>query len=455
MNSWIFCIADIANLFLMERTLLVSYPRHKAWVKNDRIYRIGIFCVLTLVYIFTFQASSSSFLQNTVLYPVVLALYTFLFLDEDFFLCLSQLLLFTSIKATMPSLLSGILDLLNRSWDIVGMSSALFDSQTALQTYDVYTRILTPLCMFGFHFYLIRFATKETEKIPASYWLTIVFASVSAIGWSLYSFPEYYSEDTGIWLRAAISLCFLMINLMVCYLFYRITKQYTENLELKVLQLEHAANEDMNQMYLNLRQVRHDLANHIGIMECLLKEKHYEDLEDYFQSLEKNEYKVLRTIETGNVTINAMLNRKVSEIQEQGISIQTKVIVPPKSSISDSDLCAILNKLLANASEAVQTIGNGKIELNVLPKSGYLTIQCVNTVATNPLKENPHLHSTKGASPYHGLGLKIIRRLVNHYDGIFSIHADDREFCVDIMLPLLDIDMTQEHTSAKTKRFAS
>ena len=444
MNKWIFFIADILSLFLMNKTLLDSYPTHKKWIKYPKLCRYTIFFVLCLTYYLYNSLQSTTFQVNTFLYPAILAVYAFVFLDENFFACLSQILLFTSIKAILPPLLSGVTEFMEaKSPAFLSWIIALFDISEYGATsfaYDFATRLLPSVLMIGFYFYLTRFSVKEVEKFPSCYWLTLGFSSVFCIVWGLCSFPEYFATEYAAFIRSTVSLGLLMINLMVYYLFYRITMQYKENLELKVMQqrisMDTASNEEMNHLYLNLRKVRHDLLNHIGIMDSLLKEKHYKELEDYFASIQQKEYPTLHYLETGNIAVNALLNRKVHTIQELGISVHTKVIVPSQSSIEDTDLCAILANLLDNASEAVQSVENGAIELTVGPHTGYLVIQSSNTVKEDPLKVNPFLLSTKGSSPFHGLGLKIIKNTVHKYDGIFSVTTEDHLFRVKIMIPL-------------------
>lgn len=444
MNTWIFFIADILSLFLMHKTLFDSYPHHKKWVKYPVVSRYAILFILCVTYYLYNRFQSTTFEINTFLYPAILTVYAFLFLDENFFACLSQILLFTSIKSTLPALLGGVTGFLDSHNFLSSFVSflGLPEYGATSFSYDFSTRLLPSLLMVGAYFYLTHFAVKEKEKFPVSYWITMGFTSVFCIVWGLCSYPEYFAAEYASFIRCTVSFGLLTINVMVYYLFYRITTQYKENLELKVLQqrisLDNASNEEMNHLYLNLRKVRHDLLNHIGIMDSLLKEKHYTELEHYFASIQQKEYPTLHYLETGNIAVNALLNRKVHTIRELGIPIHAKVIVPPQSAIQDTDLCAILANLLDNASEAVQTIRHGSIELTVGPHTGYLVIQSSNTVEADPLKVNPFLRSTKGNSPFHGLGLKIIKNTTKKYDGMISIDTKDHRFCVKIMLPLID-----------------
>lgn len=434
----------------MQKTVLDSYPTHKSWVKYPTACRYAFLFILFLTYFLCNKFHASTFLLNTLLYPAMLVLYSFVFLDENIFACLSQTLLFISIKSTLPGLFTGTTELLDNSTfsplsSVVSFCASLFGISEYGETsfaYDITSRLLPSLTMIIFYFYLTHFAVKGKEKFPFSYWMTLCFTSLFSIVWGFCSYPEYFAVEYATLIRCTVSLGLLIINLMVYYLFYRITTQYKENLELKVLQqrisLDNASNEEMNHLYLSLRQVRHDLLNHIGIMDSLLKDKHYQELENYFASIQQNEYRTLHYLETGNIAVNALLNRKVQAIQELEIPIHAKVLIPPQSNIDDTDLCAILANLLDNASEAVHALHHGSIELSVGPHTGYLVIQSTNTIEEDPLKSNPLLHSTKGNSPFHGLGLKIVKNIVKKYDGMISIDTKDYKFCVKIMLPFTE-----------------
>ena len=444
MNKWIFFIADILSIFLMYKTLFTSPPNHKKWVKYPTVCRRGIFLFLCATYFFYNYFQSVTFQINTFLYPSILILYALFFLDENFFACLSQVLLFVSIKSILPALFGGVTSFLDNTPFFSSIASFLHLSEYGVTSfsYDFSTRLLPSLSMIGFYFYLTHFSVNDTENLPFSYWMTLGFTSIFGIIWSLCSFPEYFAPEYATFIRCTVSFGLLTINLMVYYLFYRITIQHKENLELKVLQqrisLDNAANQEMNQLYLNLRKMRHDLLNHIGIMDSLLKEKHYEELQNYFFSVQKKEYPVLHYLETGNIAVNALLNRKIHMIHELGIEIHAKVLVPAQSNIEDTDLCTIIGNLLDNAFEAVQTIKHGTIDLASEPRAGYLVIQISNTIKEDPLKLNPLLSSTKGNSPFHGLGLKIVKNTVEKYDGMFSIDTKDCHFSVKIMLPITE-----------------
>ena len=141
MNKWIFFIADILSIFLMYKTLFTSHPNHKKWVKYPTV-------------------CSRTFQINTFLYPSILILYALFFLDENFFACLSQVLLFVSIKSILPALFGGVTSFLDNTPFFSSIASFLHLSEYGVTSfsYDFSTRLLPSLSMIGFYFYLTHFS---------------------------------------------------------------------------------------------------------------------------------------------------------------------------------------------------------------------------------------------------------------------------------------------------------
>ncbi len=73
--------------------------------------------------------------------------------------------------------------------------------------------------------------------------------------------------------------------------------------------------------------------------------------------------------------------------------------------------------------------------MDIHPLKGYLVFCVTNSVDHDVLKENPHLLTTKEDADSHGLGLRIIRRIVKQNDGIlhFQMDGPDR-FSAQVML---------------------
>lgn len=88
-----------------------------------------------------------------------------------------------------------------------------------------------------------------------------------------------------------------------------------------------------------------------------------------------------------------------------------------KLNISNYDLCVILGNLIDNAIEAVE----GEISPVIYVQMNYIKnlflIKVINTYSKNAIS----YETTKEDSDFHGIGLKSIKRIVDKYNGNFSI----------------------------------
>lgn len=57
-----------------------------------------------------------------------------------------------------------------------------------------------------------------------------------------------------------------------------------------------------------------------------------------------------------------------------------------------------------------------------------------NSVAENPLKENPNFLTTKENKEIHGFGMQIIRNVAEKYQGMIQIDATDERMKINVLL---------------------
>ena len=133
-------------------------------------------------------------------------------------------------------------------------------------------------------------------------------------------------------------------------------------------------------------------------------------------------------------------------MENRGINLKCSIIIPPSLNIADVDLCILFGNLIDNAVEACERIvepGRKKfIVLNVNIKKDYLFIDIANSF-TGEVKKQNNIYScllyTSDAADerYCGIGLFNIRKIVEKYNGEFSVSHSDNVFSVSVMLSLL------------------
>ena len=59
--------------------------------------------------------------------------------------------------------------------------------------------------------------------------------------------------------------------------------------------------------------------------------------------------------------------------------------------------------------------------MDIRREKAYLRVEVVNATAGDVLADNPDLNTTKDDQSSHGLGLKIERNIIAHYEGMYQV----------------------------------
>lgn len=194
---------------------------------------------------------------------------------------------------------------------------------------------------------------------------------------------------------------------------------------------------EVENMYLQMRTLRHDYKNHLQVMKAHLEMGEYQELADYINCLSDALVEVEKLIETGNVRLDAILNSKISLARSLEIGVNVKVVLPSRLPVSDHDLCILLGNLLDNAIEGCQSQKEGeerflRVYIGLLKEQLYISV--TNSHATVIKKEKGRYFSTK--DPGRGLGMGSIDSIAAKYKGFVNRQNDNSVFATEILLPL-------------------
>lgn len=202
--------------------------------------------------------------------------------------------------------------------------------------------------------------------------------------------------------------------------------------------------EEVRNIYQDMRGWRHDYRNHIQMLKAYRSAGKLDKLDNYLSQLDRDLNSVDPLIKTGNVTMDAILNSKLSLAKSLNISVNAKVTAPTQLSVSEIDLCIIIGNLLDNATEACEklSVENRYIRLYIDVKHAHLYIHLMNAVNGKPSKRNGIFLSDKtdgeSGTPVkvHGFGLMRIDRIVAKYGGYLYRAAEEDAFTTEITLPV-------------------
>ena len=195
--------------------------------------------------------------------------------------------------------------------------------------------------------------------------------------------------------------------------------------------------EEVRNIYREMRGWRHDYHNHIQTLKAYRHAEENEKIDDYLTKLDVDLTSVDKLIKSGNVSIDAILNSKLSLAASRKITVNAKAIVPAELTVSEVDLSVILGNLLDNAAEAcikLKDEASRFIRFYIVTNRGHLYI-CVTNASGGRLNRQDGRFITDKPG-FHGLGLMRIDRIVTKYGGYIRRAGEEGAFTTEITLPM-------------------
>lgn len=193
--------------------------------------------------------------------------------------------------------------------------------------------------------------------------------------------------------------------------------------------------EEVLHVHETARRLKHDMKNHIMVVNAYLLEDETEKARQYLSRVMDELNHIYTYIETGNSLLNYVLNQKLWRAHQMGIQIKAQIENLTFAAMESVDFVSLLSNILDNAVEgAGSRTGTPTLSVRVAAKRGYETIQVKNSVAHSVLSDNPKLSSSKGEES-HGYGVRQIRDIVEKYEGLSRFYEEEEMFCVEVMIP--------------------
>ena len=196
--------------------------------------------------------------------------------------------------------------------------------------------------------------------------------------------------------------------------------------------------DEVEVMYRKMRAWRHDYHNHIQALKAYMSLSRYEQAMDYLDGLDKDLSTVDTVLKTGNVMVDAILNSKLSMIQEREIAVDATALVPGDISVSGIDLAVLIGNLLDNAMEACMEIPEEgerfiRIYIDIIKKQLYISV--TNSMKGKAGRRGERFLARKAGN--HGFGLLRIDSIVAKYGGFLNRQTEEGVFATEITLPLV------------------
>ena len=233
-----------------------------------------------------------------------------------------------------------------------------------------------------------------------------------------------------------IALACIITNLGVIYLIEYITESIRIKAENRNLKLEYTYYQELLNNQQEVRKLRHDINNHLGVVSAFLENKDLEGAKEYFESL-SDKFQVSNRQFCNNSIVNAVINSKYNFALENNIDCFFNISIDKVLPIEDIDLCSIFANTLDNAIEASLKINKSsqrKITVKTLLDKGYFSYNITNTIGSKVNFSKGKYISDKEDKKLHGYGIENVRAIVKKYNGIIDINYSETNFEVLIVI---------------------
>ena len=255
-----------------------------------------------------------------------------------------------------------------------------------------------------------------------------------------YNFNQNIHSKSNLIVLAFTVLLMIASSIMLLIVIGKIVQDDKLKLEYELINerinLSHKNYENMIQAQEKLRYVYHDLKNH---MICMKSYDTKEEIISYINNLEFqiNDFENLRN--TGNKTLDIILNDKIHLCKKYNIEFEDSINISKLNFIKENDICAIFANALDNAIEACININDEiekRIEVKATYINGFAVIKFINTKINDIKFTGDRIKTSKEDNKIHGIGLASIKYIVNKYDGEVIVNYSENEFILKIMIPI-------------------
>ena len=182
------------------------------------------------------------------------------------------------------------------------------------------------------------------------------------------------------------------------------------------------------------KKFHHDIDNHMGTLKSMIDDNVSKETVTEYANEIKEEYKEIGTLEyCANPVVNAVIQNKSKQCKQLGIDFNTQIERFDISKFKETDFIALMANVLDNAIEECERIEvKNKVvclKMGSLEKNLFIKVEN-STDKTADMLGN--LTTSKNDKESHGVGMKIIKEIVEKYKGEYMVDIQDGMFVTRI-----------------------
>lgn len=278
---------------------------------------------------------------------------------------------------------------------------------------------------------------KQEGKIPNKFFLWLFFIP---LGSGYIAFSEFYLKIDHIFAMIVISIL-LVFNVIIYELYIKMNDFYIREREnamyAQQMDMIAANTAEQKRMMEEFHEEKHNLVNELIVLKELIGTKRSKEAIENIDEIIKGRYYSERISDTGNSTVDAIINFKYALASESGITFSLKAFIPQELPIAQKDIGVVLGNALDNAIEATKacTQSDKKIEISMgVKKEAWVIV--IRNPYENEIKQDRagEIITSKKDKTRHGYGLKSIRKISEKYQGDAIVDTENNVFTLTVVL---------------------
>ncbi|MBQ8923617.1 MAG: GHKL domain-containing protein [Lachnospiraceae bacterium] len=223
---------------------------------------------------------------------------------------------------------------------------------------------------------------------------------------------------------------------------YQSIKNYEEDKKLEKLlndRIEDTKSHinEVEKLYVDMRSIKHDMANHIQVLKGLVEKNDIKEAEDYLAHMDKQVQEIGLSVKTGNPITDIIISEFDKRFKTDNISFESSFFYPDNANIDAFDISIILNNSLQNSYEAALGLDDSYVKIRSFMKKNIYIIEVKNSFTNELTKdEDTGLYLSAKDGDNHGFGLRNIKTVAEKYYGDIDIEIIDNEFRLLVMMQL-------------------
>lgn len=415
----------------VENIIIVDFIGKYLGYKNEKMIWLKscLFFALSMINVIVVPAVFNSEIASAAILVLLLLGYSIAFLKENIynkvFIVFFNVLIILTINTLMLTVFGWIFNADFNNLAQMRNSARVMLLVTTKFLYFICTRLI------------LKLKKGKGCFLSGKEWLMVLCIFFVTLTIGIMMFEAIWKEDYNDTVLSMFAFGLIFINVITYSLLSRLSRDNARKTELAILEIQlHEQAERMNEinnMYSEVLQIRHDIKKCVNCAGVLLKQGKYSEAENYLNEIYSErlgtikEYVVLKS-----GVVSAVINSKLSECKRKNISIETSISECTEG-FSEIDISILLANLLDNAIEACMKLNEGRfLSFHMFLYMGYLRIVMKNSVDSS--NAGNIRFTTKPDRKNHGFGIKTITEISEKYNGMHDFRFVGNEFIADIWL---------------------